>query len=169
MGDSLGFDSLRAVLHVMGSGKDTPVLPSPRRTSCLQILVAFMLFDTDGDGNLAFEEVKTYITSVLRVIRALGQDATGEFWGEQQGRWLADWQMWQGVVAERFRMLNTFPSCSSVWRYHHQYPLQPIHTVSPFLVQPAIADPDELGAALATQCFSQAKLPVDGKLGIDGE
>lgn len=36
-------------------------------------------------------------------------------------------------------------------------------------LSPAIADPDELGAALATQCFSQAKIPVDGKLGIEGE
>eukprot|EP00752_Nemacystus_decipiens_P007742 g6921.t1 len=72
-----------------------------------KILVAFVLFDKDGDGKLAFEEAKTYITSVLRVVRALGQDAT------------------------------------------------------------AIADPDELGAALTTQCFSQAQLPVDGKLGID--
>jgi len=36
-------------------------------------------------------------------------------------------------------------------------------------LSPAIADPDGLGAALAAQCFSQAKIPVDGKLGIDGE
>lgn len=37
------------------------------------------------------------------------------------------------------------------------------------LAHPAIVDPDELGAALAIQCFSQAQLPLDGKLGIDGE
>ncbi len=36
-------------------------------------------------------------------------------------------------------------------------------------LSPAIADPDELGAALAAQCFSQAKIPVDGNMGIDGE
>lgn len=78
----------------MGSGEDTPVRPLPT-TSCLQILVAFVLFDTDDDGKLAFEEVKTYITSVLRLVRALGQDATGECWGGRQGRLLADWQMWR--------------------------------------------------------------------------
>lgn len=37
------------------------------------------------------------------------------------------------------------------------------------LVHPAIINPDELGAALATQCFRQAKLAIDAKLGIDGE
>lgn len=35
--------------------------------------------------------------------------------------------------------------------------------------QPAISDPDELGSSLATQCFSQAQLSIDAKLGIDGE
>lgn len=60
----------------MSSGSSEDM--SAPRTPCLQILVAFVLFDTDGDGKLTFEEVKTYITSVLRVVRALGQDATGE-------------------------------------------------------------------------------------------
>eukprot|EP00903_Cladosiphon_okamuranus_P015661 g14463.t1 len=72
-----------------------------------KILVAFVLFDADQDGKLTFEEVKAYIASVLRLVRALGQDVT------------------------------------------------------------AITDPDELGAALASQCFSRAQLPVDEKLGID--
>lgn len=75
------------ILHPMRCGEDTPVPPPPRRTSCVQILVAFVLFDTDGDGKLAFEEVKTYITSVLRLVRALGQDTTGECWGGQQENW----------------------------------------------------------------------------------
>ena len=38
-----------------------------------------------------------------------------------------------------------------------------------FVSQPAISDPDELGSSLATQCFSQAQLSIDAKLGIDGE
>ena len=46
--------------------------------------MAFVLFDEDGDGTLAFEEVKTYITSVLRLVRALGQDASGEYWESDQ-------------------------------------------------------------------------------------
>ncbi|CAB1112380.1 unnamed protein product [Ectocarpus sp. CCAP 1310/34] len=72
-----------------------------------KILVAFTLFDTDGDGQLTFEELSTCIASVLRVVCAVGQDVKG------------------------------------------------------------IANPDRLGAALATQCFRQATVSIDEKLGID--
>ncbi|CAM9385209.1 unnamed protein product [Ectocarpus sp. 4 AP-2014] len=72
-----------------------------------KILVAFTLFDTDGDGQLTFEELTTCIASVLRVVCAVGQDVKG------------------------------------------------------------IANPDRLGAALATQCFRRATVSIDEKLGID--
>lgn len=36
-------------------------------------------------------------------------------------------------------------------------------------VHPAITDSDEFGAALATQCFRQAQLSTDAKMGVDGE
>lgn len=73
---------------------------------CLQILVAFVLFDTDGDGKLAFEEVKTYITSVLRVVRALGQDATGEFWEDNKD------DGWQGKDGRK-------SLCRMIWHVEH--------------------------------------------------
>ena len=38
-----------------------------------------------------------------------------------------------------------------------------------FVSHPAISDPDELGTSLATQCFRQAQISIDAKLGIDGE
>ncbi|CAM9476334.1 unnamed protein product [Ectocarpus fasciculatus] len=72
-----------------------------------KILVAFALFDTDGDGQLTLEELTTCIASVLRVVCAVGQDVKG------------------------------------------------------------IANPDRLGAALAAQCFKQAQVSIDEKLGID--
>ena len=50
----------------------------PPASSCLQILVAFVLFDMDEDGKLSFEEVNMYIASVLRVIRALSHDVPGD-------------------------------------------------------------------------------------------
>lgn len=40
--------------------------------------MAFVLFDTDGDEMLAFEEVTMYIASVLRVVYAVGHDVTGD-------------------------------------------------------------------------------------------
>ena len=43
----------------------------------MQILVAFALFDTDGDGQLTLEELTTCIASVLRVVCAVGQDVKG--------------------------------------------------------------------------------------------
>ncbi|CAM9311953.1 unnamed protein product, partial [Hapterophycus canaliculatus] len=72
-----------------------------------KILVAFTLFDTDGDEMLALEEVTVYLASMLRVVCAVGHDVT------------------------------------------------------------AVTDPDELGSALASQCFKQAQLPVHEKLGMD--
>lgn len=44
----------------------------------LQVLVAFLLLDTDGDGQLVFEEVSMYIASVLKVVYAIGQGVTGD-------------------------------------------------------------------------------------------
>lgn len=52
--------------------------PFPQHSSRLQILVAFLLLDKDGDGQLVFEEVTEYIASVLRVLCAVGQDVTRE-------------------------------------------------------------------------------------------
>ncbi|CAM9990495.1 unnamed protein product [Scytosiphon promiscuus] len=74
-----------------------------------KIQVAFVLFDTDGDEMLAFEEVTMYIASMLRVVCAVGHDVS------------------------------------------------------------AVMDPDELGSALASRCFEQARVPLDEKLGMDGE
>lgn len=57
----------------------------------------------------------------------------------------------------------------------HSFSLRRFHTVETFalsnvlVAQPAISDPDELGTSLATECFSQAQLSIDAKLGIDGE
>lgn len=39
--------------------------------------MAFVLFDTDADGKLTFEEVTMYMASVLRVVYAVSEDATG--------------------------------------------------------------------------------------------
>jgi len=41
--------------------------------------VAFVLFDMDEDGKLTFEEVTMYISSVLRVVRVLSHDVTGDW------------------------------------------------------------------------------------------
>lgn len=39
--------------------------------------MAFVLFDTDADGKLSFEEVTMYMASVLRVVYAVSEDVTG--------------------------------------------------------------------------------------------
>lgn len=49
-----------------------------------QILVAFILFDTDADGKLTFEEVAMYMASVLRVVYAVSEDFNGEQTIERQ-------------------------------------------------------------------------------------
>lgn len=39
--------------------------------------MAFVLFDTDADGKLTFEEVSMYMASVLRVVYAVSEDVEG--------------------------------------------------------------------------------------------
>lgn len=61
--------------YVSGSLRPTP----PARASCpLQMLVAFILLDTDADGKLSFEEVTMYMAGVLRVVCAVSGDVSSE-------------------------------------------------------------------------------------------
>lgn len=69
-----GMDELGFVVFITAVSRSTP----PDAPAIQQILVALTLFDTDADGKLTFEEVTTYMASVLRVVCAVSEGEMGE-------------------------------------------------------------------------------------------